>query len=149
VSNKTEEFDLSTNPGTGQRLIFALFGIGQLVLSSIAFQRGGFFYGLLVLGCGIAMFCTALVFAHRLNRRLVRLSAEGIAIEEGLRMHRNLAWEEIKTLSINPRMTVFHTSTGADITLHNLSGKEQDMEGFLQRLAALSAERQIPIQGTI
>ena len=46
-------------------------------------------------------------------------------------------------------MTVFDTSTGGDITLHNLSGKEQDMEGFLQRLAALSAERQIPIQGTI
>ena len=46
-------------------------------------------------------------------------------------------------------MTVLHTSAGADVALHNLSGKEQDLEGFLQRLAALSAEHQIPIQGTI
>ena len=39
MNSTTERFDLSTGPGTGQRLIFALFGIGQLVLSSVAFQR--------------------------------------------------------------------------------------------------------------
>ena len=79
-----EQFDLSISPGASQRLIFALLGIGQLVLGTIAFQRGGFAYGLAVLGGGIAAFCAAAFFVHRLHRRLVWLGPEGVTVEEGL-----------------------------------------------------------------
>ena len=72
-----EQFDLSTNPGASQRLIFALLGISQLVLGTIAFQRGGFAYGLVVLGGGIAAFCAAAFFVHRVHRRLVWLGTGG------------------------------------------------------------------------
>ena len=65
----SDRFDLSEQPGNRQRLVFALFGIGQLVISSAAFQRDGFFYGLVVLLCGLTAFCTTAFFVHRLNRR--------------------------------------------------------------------------------
>ena len=72
-----EQFDLSTSPGTGQRLVFALLGVSQLILSTIAFQRGGFAYGLAVLAGGIVAFCAAAFFVHRLHRRLVWLGPGG------------------------------------------------------------------------
>lgn len=145
----TERFDLSTSPGSSQRLIFALFGIGQLVLSSVAFQRGGFFYGLVVLACGIAAFCGTVFFVHRLHRRLVWLGSEGLAVEEGWRVRQALAWEDINAVSLDPTLTVFHAATGADIALYNIDGSLLDRGPFLARLAALVAEHQIPVEGAI
>ena len=147
LDSTTERFDLSTSPGSGQRLIFALFGIGQLVLSSVAFQRGGFFYGLAVLACGMAAFCTTVFFVHRLNRRLIWLGAEGLAVEEGWRVRQTLAWEDINAVSLNPTLTVFHAATGADIALHDIDGPLRDRGPFLKHLSALAAEHQIPIEG--
>lgn len=136
-----EQFNLSTSPGTSQRLIFALLGIGQLLLSTIAFQRGGFGYGLAVLGCGLAAFCAAAFFVHRLHRRLVWLGPEGVTVEEGLFGRQTLTWAEVEKVSLSPAATVFHAATGADIVLHNAADQPPDIAPFLARLHALVAER--------
>lgn len=137
-----EQFDLSTSPGAGQRLIFALLGVGQLLLGTIAFQRGGFAYGLAVLGGGIAAFCAAAFFVHRLHRRLVWLGPEGIIVEEGLFGRQTLAWAEVKKVSLSPATTVFHAATGADIVLHHAAGQPPEVATFLARLRPLVAEHE-------
>ncbi len=138
-----EQFDLSTSPGSGQRLVFALLGIGQLVLSTIAFQRGGFAYGLVVIGGGIAAFCAAVFFVHRLHRRLVWLGPEGVMVEEGLFGRQTLAWAEVKKVSLSPAATVFHAETGEDIVLHNPANQPRDIAPFLRRLRTLVDEREL------
>ena len=138
-----EQFDLSTSPGTSQRLVFALLGIGQLVLGTIAFQRGGFVYGLAVLGGGIAAFCAAAFFVHRLHRRLVWLGPEGVAVEEGLFGRQTLAWAEVKKVSLSPAATVFHAETGEDIVLHNAASQPQDIAPFLARVRTLVEEHEL------
>ena len=140
-----DRFDLSNRPGTSQRLVFALFGIGQLVLSSVAFQRGGFFYGLIVLICGITTFCSAVIFVHRLNRCLVFLGPEGLAIEEGWHERRALAWEDVTTVRLDPTLTVIHATSGVDIALHDLAEHSE----FITRLHTITTERQIPVEGKI
>ncbi len=136
-----EQFDLSTSPSAGQRLIFALLGVGQLILSTIAFQRGGFAYGLAVLGGGMAAFCAVAFFVHRLHRRLVWLGPEGVTVEEGLLGRQTLAWAEVQKVSLSPAATVFHAATGEDITLPNAAHQPPDMARFLARLRVLMAER--------
>ena len=138
-----EPFDLSTSPGTSQRLVFALLGAGQLILSTIAFQRGGFVYGLAVLAGGIAAFCAAAFFVHRLHRRLVWLGPEGVTVEEGLFGRQTLAWAEVKKVSLSPAATVFHAETGEDIVLHNAASQPQDIDPFLARLRALVDEYEL------
>ncbi len=138
-----EQFDLSTSPGTSQRLVFALLGIGQLVLGTIAFQRGGFVYGLAVLGGGIAAFCAAAFFVHRLHRRLVWLGPEGVTVEEGLFGRQTLAWAEVKKVSVSPAATMFHAETGEDIVLHNAASQPQDIAPFLARVRALVEEYEL------
>ena len=138
-----EPFDLSTSPGASQRLVFALLGISQLILSTIAFQRGGFVYGLAVLGGGIAAFCAAAFFVHRLHRRLVWLGPEGVTVEEGLFGRQTLAWAEVKKVSLSPTVTVFHAETGEDIVLHNPANQPQDIDPFLARLRALVEEYEL------
>ena len=135
-----EQFDLSTSPGASQRLVFALLGVCQLILSTIAFQRGGFAYGLAVLGGGIAAFCAAAFFVHRLHRRLVWLGPEGVTVEEGLFGRQTLAWAEVEKVSLSPAATVFHAETGEDIVLHNAANQPQDIAPFLARLRALVDE---------
>lgn len=132
-----EQFDLSTSPGTGQRLVFALLGMALLVLGSIAFQRGGFAYGLAVLGGGIAAFCAVVFLVHRLHRRLVWLGAEGVTVEEGLFGRQTLAWAEVEKVSLSPAATVFHAATGADIVLPHAASQSPDIAPFLARLRAL------------
>ena len=138
-----EQFDLSTSPGASQRLVFALLGVCQLILSTIAFQRGGFAYGLAVLGGGIAAFCAAAFFVHRLHRRLVWLGPEGVTVEEGLFGRQALAWDEVKKVSLSPAATVFHAETGGDIVLHNAANQPQDVAPFLARLRALVDEYEL------
>ena len=138
-----EQFDLSTSPGTSQRLVFALLGIGQLVLGTIAFQRGGFVYGLAVLGGGIAAFCAAAFFVHRLHRRLVWLGPEGVAVEEGLFGRQTLAWAEVKKVSVSPAATVFYAETGEDIVLHNAANQPPDIAPFLARVRTLVEEHEL------
>ena len=138
-----EPFDLSTSPGTGQRLIFALLGISQLILSTIAFQRGGFVYGLAVLGGGIAAFCAAAFCVHRLHRRLVWLGPEGVTVEEGLFGRQTLAWAEVKKVSLSSAATVFHAATGEDIVLHNPANQPPDIAPFLARVRTLVEEHEL------
>jgi len=138
-----EPFDLSTSPGTSQRLVFALLGISQLILSTIAFQRGGFVYGLAVLGGGVAAFCAAVFFVHRLHRRLVWLGPEGVTVEEGLFGRQTLAWAEVKRVSLSSAATVFHAETGEDIVLHNEANQPRDIDPFLARLRALVDEYEL------
>ena len=138
-----EQFDLSTSPGTGQRLVFALLGISQLILSTIAFQRGGFAYGLVVLGGGIAAFCAAAFFVHRLHRRLVWLGPEGVTVEEGLFGRQTLAWAEVKKVSLSSAATVFHAETGEDIVLPNAANQPPDIDPFLARVRVLVDEHEL------
>ena len=138
-----EQFDLSTSPGTSQRLVFALLGVSQLVLGTIAFQRGGFAYGLAVLAGGIVAFCAAAFFVHRLHRRLVWLGPEGVTVEEGLFGRQTLAWAEVKKVSLSPAATVFHAETGEDIVLHNAVGQSPDIAPFLARVRALVEEHEL------
>ena len=139
----SEPFDLSTSPGTSQRLVFALLGISQLILSTIAFQRGGFAYGLAVLGGGIAAFCAAAFFVHRLHRRLVWLGPEGVTVEEGLFGRQTLVWAEVKKVSLSPAATVFHAATGEDIVLLNAANQPPDIAPFLTRVRALVDEHEL------
>ena len=138
-----EQFDLSTSPGTGQRLVFALLGVSQLILSTIAFQRGGFVYGLAVLAGGIVAFCAAAFFVHRLHRRLVWLGPEGVTVEEGLFGRKTLAWAEIEKVSVSPAVTVFHADTGEDIVLHSAANQPQDIAPFLARVRVLIEEHEL------
>ena len=138
-----EQFDLSTSPGTSQRLVFALLGVSQLVLGTIAFQRGGFAYGLVVLAGGIVAFCAAAFFVHRLHRRLVWLGPEGVTVEEGLFGRQTLAWAEVKKVSVSPAATVFHAETGEDIVLHNAASQPQDIAPFLARVRTLVDEHEL------
>ena len=138
-----EQYDLSTSPGTGQRLIFALLGISQLILSTIAFQRGGFAYGLAVLAGGIAAFCAAAFFVHRLHRCLVWLGPEGVTVEEGLFGRKTLAWAEVKKVSLSPAATIFHADTGEDIVLHNAANQPPDIAPFLARVRVLVDEHEL------
>ena len=145
----TDRFDLSTSPGPSQRLVFALFGIGQLVISSIAFQRGGFLYGLVVLCGGVLAFCTAVFFVHRLNRHLIWLGPEGIAVEEGLNSRRELAWEQVNTVNLDANLMVFRTKTGEDLTLHGAFAQAPEYTSLLEQLRSLATTRGIPIEGGI
>ena len=138
-----EQYDLSTSPGTGQRLIFALLGASQLILSTIAFQRGGFAYGLAVLAGGIVAFCAAAFFVHRLHRRLVWLGPEGVTVEEGLFGRQTLAWDEIEKVSLSSAATVFHAETGEDIVLHNAANQPSDIAPFLARVRVLVEEHEL------
>jgi hypothetical protein len=144
-----DRFDLSTGPGPSQRLVFALFGIGQLVVSSVAFQRGGFPYGLVVLCCGILAFCTAAFFVHRLNRHLVWLGPEGIVVEEGLNSRRELAWEQVNTVNLDENLMVFHAKTGEDLVLHGAFAQAPEYASLLEKLRDLATARGIPIEGEI
>jgi len=145
----SDPFDLSEQPGNGQRLVFALFGIGQLVISSAAFQRSGFFYGLVVLLCGITAFCTAAFFVHRLNRRLIWLGEQDIVLEEGLRNRQTLAWEEVETVQLTKYITTFHCETGATLTLYGTSRQWPDLASFLTALHTQTTARQIPVEGEL
>ena len=145
----SERFDLSEHPGNSQRLIFALFGIGQLVLSSAAFQRGGFVYGLVVLSCGITAFCAAAFFVHRLNRRLVWLGPQGVVVEEGLREQQKMAWEEIDAVHLSNGITAFHRASGAAVTLHGTGKEWPDLAPFLAQLRTHTTAHQIPVEGAL
>ncbi len=145
----SKRFDLSKHPGTSQRLVFAVFGFGQLVLSSVAFHRGGFFYGLVVLICGIAAFCTAVFFVHRLNLRLVWLGPEGIIIAEGLRGRQTVAWQEIDVVRLTSDSTVFHLKTGTALALHSTGRPWPDLVSFLNELRVQTTAHQIPVEGQV
>jgi len=93
-----QEYDFSREASRWQRFFFAIWGGCQLIVSNIAFQRDGFFYGLLVLVFGIVAFCAAISFAHRLNRQRVSVGPVGIALEQGLTRARIFAWNAISQI---------------------------------------------------
>ena len=142
-------FDLSEQPGNRQRLVFALFGIGQLVISSAAFQRDGFFYGLVVLLCGLTAFCTMAFFVHRLNRRLIWLGQEDIVHEEGLRNRQTLAWDEVKTIQLINDITTFYCKNGAVLTVHGTGKQWPNQASFLTALHTRTTARHIPVEGEL
>ncbi len=145
----SDRFDLSEQPGYRQRLVFALFGIGQLSISSAAFQRDGFFYGLVVLLCGLTAFCTTAFFVHHLNRRLIWLGEEDIVHEEGLRNRQTLAWDEVEAVQLTNGTTTFHCKNGAVLTLHGTGEQWPDLASFLTALHTQTTARHIPVEGEL
>ena len=77
-----QTFDFSRGASSMQSLFFAFWGVAQLVISSIAFQRSGFFYGLSILVLGIIAFCAAGYFVLRFNRQRLSIDQVGIALKQ-------------------------------------------------------------------
>ena len=96
-----------------------------------------------MLAGGIAAFCAAAFFVHRLHRRLVWLGPEGVTVEEGLFGRQTLAWAEVKKVSLSPAATIFHADTGEDIVLHNAANQPPDIDPFLARVRALVEEYEL------
>jgi len=88
-------YDFSPGTSTLQSIFFAAWSACQLIVSNLAFHRGGFVYGLGVLVFGIAAFSAAVFVAHRSNRQRISVGDIGIAIERGPSHAPVLAWNKI------------------------------------------------------
>ncbi len=113
-------YDFSRGASSVQRALFALWGIVQLVVSSIAFQRGGFAHGLWVLFFGLAAFCAAIFIVYRFNRQRVSIGDVGIVIEMGPTRARAVAWNLVRRIERTGSSVVISLNSGDEVHLLDL-----------------------------
>ncbi len=127
-------YDFSRAVGSLQRIFFALWGVVQLVASSIAFQRVDFAYGLGVLLFGIIAFSAAVVVVHRFNRHRISIGDVGLVIEEGPTRARAVPWDHIDEIERSGPRVEARLKNGAHVLLSPLA---LDGEQGADRLDAL------------
>lgn len=130
-------YDFSRAVGFLQRIFFALWGMVQLVVSSIAFQRSGFAYGLGVLLFGIAAFSAAVFVVHRFNRHRISIGGVGLVVEEGPTRARAVPWEHIDEISRSGQRVGARLKDRSNVLLSPLA---LDGEQGAEQLDALWAE---------
>ena len=130
-------YDFSRAVGLPQRIFFALWGMVQLVASSVAFQRGGFAYGLGVLLFGIAAFSAAIFVVHRFNRHRISVGDVGLVVEEGPTRARAVPWDHIEEIARSGERIEALLKTRSNVLLSPLA---LDGEHGVGRLNALWSE---------
>ena len=89
-------YDFSRDVSLFQRFLFGLWGVVQLFVGTVAFQRQGFVQGLGIMLFGMVAFCAALFVVFRLNRQRISVGDMGIVIEMGPARSRAVAWDHIE-----------------------------------------------------
>jgi hypothetical protein len=142
-------FDFSRNAGFLQRLIFALWGAMQLMGSALAFQRGGFAYGLLVLLGGLLLFCGGVFFLHRFHRYCLTLRPDGLYLEQGLSPGRHLSWASVAGIRLWPEGIILAMRNSPEEKILFAEWDEaksrENLPRLLERLERLAAARGIPV----
>ena len=89
-------YDFSRDVSLFQRFLFGLWGVVQLFVGTVAFQRQGFVQGLGIMLFGMVAFCAALFVVFRFNRQRISVGDMGIVIEMGPARSRAVAWDHIE-----------------------------------------------------
>ena len=89
-------YDFSRDVSLFQRFLFGLWGVMQLFVGTVAFQRQGFVQGLGIMLFGMVAFCAALFVVFRFNRQRISVGDVGIVIEMGPARSRAVAWDCIE-----------------------------------------------------
>ena len=89
-------YDFSPDVSLFQRVLFGLWGVVQLFVGTVAFQRQGFIQGLGVMLFGMVAFCAALFVVFRFNRQRISVGDVAIVIEMGPARSRSVAWDHIE-----------------------------------------------------
>ena len=89
-------YDFSRDVSLFQRLLFGLWGLVQLFVGTVAFQRQGFVQGLGIMLFGMVAFCAALFVVFRFNRQRISVGDVAIVIEMGPARSREVAWDHIE-----------------------------------------------------
>ena len=89
-------YDFSRDVSLFQRVLFGLWGLVQLFVGTVAFQRQGFVQGLGIMLFGMVAFCAALFVVFRFNRQHISVGDVGVVIEIGPVRSRAVAWEHIE-----------------------------------------------------
>ena len=89
-------YDFSPDVSLFQRVLFGLWGLVQLFVGTVAFQRQGFVQGLGIMLFGMVAFCAAIFVVFRFNRQRISVGDVAIVIEMGPARSREVAWDHIK-----------------------------------------------------
>jgi len=89
-------YDFSPDVSLFQRVLFGLWGVVQLFVGTVAFQRQGFVQGLGIMLFGMVAFCAALFVVFRFNRQRISVGDVAIVIEMGPARSRSVAWDHIE-----------------------------------------------------
>lgn len=89
-------YDFSRDVSLFQRVLFGLWGLVQLFVGTVAFQRQGFVQGLGIMLFGMVAFCAALFVVFRFNRQHISVGDMGVVIEMGPVRSRAVAWDHIE-----------------------------------------------------
>ncbi len=89
-------YDFSPDVSLFQRVLFGLWGVVQLFVGTVAFQRQGFVQGLGIMLFGMVAFCAALFVVFRFNRQSISVGDVAIVIEMGPARSRSVAWDHIE-----------------------------------------------------
>ena len=89
-------YDFSPDVSLFQRVLFGLWGVVQLFVGTVAFQRQGFVQGLGIMLFGMVAFCAALFVVFRFNRQRISVGDVAIVIEMGPVRSRSVAWDHIE-----------------------------------------------------
>ena len=143
-------YDFSPETSTLQSIFFAAWSACQLIVSSLAFHRGGFSYGLGVLFFGIVVFCAAVFVAHRLHRQRISIGDIGIALERGPSHAPVLAWNKIACIRRGPNSLELVLHKGDPIELFYIEWDEKKKNEYLPALwedvETRAAEKDIAIE---
>ena len=89
-------YDFSPDVSLFQQVLFGLWGVVQLFVGTVAFQRQGFVQGLGIMLFGMVAFCAALFVVFRFNRQRISVGDVAIVIEMGPARSRSVAWDHIE-----------------------------------------------------
>ena len=113
-------YDFPRDVSLLQRVLFGLWGLVQLFVGTVAFQRQGFIHGLGIMLFGMIAFCVALFVVFRFNRQRISVGDVGIVIEMGPVRSRAVEWDHIQG--------IIRGESGLEIVLK--SGDRLDLLGL-------------------
>lgn len=145
-------YDFSRDVSLFQRVLFVLWGLVQLVVSSIAFQREGFVHGLGVLLFGMVAFCTAVFVVYRFNRQRITIGDVGIVVEMGPVRARAVAWDHIKCIVRGKNRLEIMLKSGGGLDLPDLDSPNgesgQVLDALWEQIRTYALEQRISLDHT-
>ena len=140
-------YDFSRDVSLFQRLLFGLWGLVQLFVGTVAFQRQGFVQGLGIMLFGMVAFCAALFVVFRFNRQCISVGDVGIVIEMGPARSRAVAWDCIEGIVRGDNRIEIVLKSGDSLDLPGLDspgGKDGlALDALWQQIRSYALERRI------
>ena len=140
-------YDFSRDVSLFQRFLFGLWGLVQLFVGTVAFQRQGFAQGLGIMLFGMVTFCAALFVVFRFNRQRISVGDVGIVIEMGTARSRAVAWDRIEGIVRGDNRLEIVLKSGDSLDLPGLDspgGKDGlALDTLWQQIRSYALERRI------